>query len=82
MSETQLELLGTRGCHLCDEAEAVLQMASRAAAFSWRYLDIADDEVLLARYVVRIPVLRQRNLEIVWPFGVLDVLRLVRGDSD
>lgn len=81
-NEVSLELLGTRGCHLCEQAEDVLNMAARAVPVSWRYVDIADNEALLAVYAERIPVLRKRQAELGWPFGVLDVLRFVRGESD
>lgn len=74
------ELLGTAGCHLCVEAESVVAMASRTRGLRWRMVDIADDDELLARYAERIPVLRHRNGELCWPFGVLDVVRLVRQD--
>lgn len=81
MPEIELELLGTPGCHLCDEAEKIVRTAARARRFSWRYVDIANDEALVARYAERIPLLRASNgeREIGWPFGLLDVLRLVDG---
>lgn len=74
-----IELLGTRGCHLCDEAEKLVQAAARARRFDWRYVDIAEDDALLARYGERIPVLRAGERELGWPFGLLDLLRLVGG---
>jgi len=77
-----VELLGTLGCHLCEQAEAVLAMASRAVPLKIQRVDIADDEQLLAVYAERIPVLRHRQGELCWPFGALDVVRLVRGVVD
>lgn len=76
MAEQVLELLGTRGCHLCDEAEAMLKAAVRARPIAWRYVDIVGDEVLIRRYGERIPVLRGERGEIAWPFSLLDILRL------
>jgi hypothetical protein len=78
----EAELLGTAGCHLCDEAEAVLRMAAGSAPLLWRHVEITDSDELLVRYGERIPVLRHRNGELCWPFGVLDVVRLVRGQGD
>ncbi len=79
MTEPVLELLGTRGCHLCEEAEAVVGQAAAIRGVLWQYLDIADDADLLARYAERIPVLRMSGgEEIRWPFSLLDVLRLLR----
>jgi hypothetical protein len=74
-----VELLGTAGCHLCEEAYAVLEMASCSVPLQIRTIDIAEDEQLLAVYAERIPVLRHRNGELCWPFGVLDAMRLLRG---
>lgn len=72
-----LTLYGTRGCHLCDEAEALLQAASAARPLQWVYVDIALDEALVARYGTRIPVLCDTaGQELGWPFSLLDILRL------
>lgn len=80
----ELELLGTRGCHLCDDAERLLATVTAARAVQWRYLDIAEDDALLARYGERIPVLRAVSRagverEVSWPFSLLDVLCLLDG---
>lgn len=71
-----LTLLGTRGCHLCDDAEALLQQVAAARAIAWRYRDIALDEALVERYGTRIPVLlADDGRELGWPFSLLDILR-------
>lgn len=72
----ELELLATRGCHLCEQAESFLVQAAGARSLCWRYIDIADDERLLAVYGQRIPVLRCAGREVDWPFSLLDILRL------
>jgi len=61
-----LLLYTTSGCHLCEQAEALLQSASAPV----ETVEIADDEALLERYGVRIPVLRHRETgrELGWPF--------------
>jgi hypothetical protein len=65
-------LLGTWGCHLCDDAASVLQMAlahphvaaaigriaGRATTIEYQQLDIVDDPDLFAQYRYRIPVMR------------------------
>lgn len=72
-----LVLYGTTGCHLCDQAETLLKMAAGARALDWRYVDIAFDEALVARYGTRIPVLLTADgQEMGWPFSLLDILRL------
>lgn len=70
-------LYGTSGCHLCDQAEALLAQASQARALDWRYEDIALDEALVEKYGQLIPVLATRaGQELRWPFSLLDILRL------
>jgi hypothetical protein len=72
----QLILYSTSGCHLCEQAQRIVQNTLGAPAPE---VDIADDEQLLARYGVRIPVLRRTDTdaEIGWPFGEPDVLALL-----
>ncbi len=61
-----LLLYGTRYCHLCEQAEALLEAAGIAA----EYVDIASDDALLEKYRIRIPVLRRDDsgAELGWPF--------------
>ncbi|WP_254899383.1 glutaredoxin family protein [Methylomagnum ishizawai] len=63
----RLELYGTYGCHLCDEAEALCRAHP---GLELRKIDIADDADLMERYGIRIPVLRDpaSELELGWPF--------------
>ncbi len=77
MGSAALVLLGTRGCHLCDQAEALLRQASAARSLHWEYRDIALDEALVSRYGERIPVLLLPDgRELGWPFSLLDILKL------
>lgn len=72
-----LTLYGTPGCHLCEEAEALLRQAAGARALEWRYVDIALDDGLVAHYGSRIPVLLAAGgQELGWPFSLPDILRL------
>ncbi len=68
-------LYSTLGCHLCEEAEAVLlPLLSEAQAagvtIEVEVIDIAE-EGLIDTYGARIPVLRcvQTERELDWPFG-------------
>lgn len=73
-----LTLYGTPGCHLCDEAEALLRQAETARPLLWRYVDIALDDALVSRYGERIPVIcTEDGREMGWPFSLLDVVRLL-----
>lgn len=71
-----LVLYGTSCCHLCEQAEAVLGEAGVAA----EHVDIADDDALLERYGVRIPVLRRgdNGAELGWPFDAASVMRFLK----
>jgi len=75
---THLILYSTSGCHLCEQAEALLEQLGRELPLAWRVVDIANDEQLVKRYGIRIPVLRREadDSELGWPFD-LDQLRLL-----
>jgi glutaredoxin len=45
------------GCHLCDDARAVLQRLQARARFALEEVDITADDALHRRYVERIPVI-------------------------
>lgn len=71
-----LTLYGTQGCHLCDQAEALLRQAAGARRIEWRYVDIALDDALVERYGTRIPLLQTADGgEMGWPFSLLDILK-------
>lgn len=61
-----VELYGTEYCHLCETAETLLH----EAGIAYTAVDIAEDDKLLDRYGVRIPVLRRTDTgtELGWPF--------------
>ena len=71
------QLFGTLGCHLCDEAEQVLQPFV-AQGLIVELLDIIDSADWLERYALTIPVLRRvdNGHELNWPFDEHDVLQL------
>ena len=50
-------LYGRDGCHLCDEARAVLVRMRAAQPFRLEEIDIESDDALLRRYLERIPVI-------------------------
>lgn len=65
----ECQLLGTLGCHLCEVAEAVL-MSFVENGLLVELVDIAESEVMVERYGLRIPVLRRcdNGAELDWPF--------------
>lgn len=68
-----LLLYGTDGCHLCHEAQSLLQQLGLA----WQDVDIIDRDDLLERYGTRIPVLLLDDRELDWPFQRQDVLHFL-----
>lgn len=78
-------LYSTLGCHLCEEAEALLlPLLNEAQMFGVpieiEVIDIAE-EGLIDTYGVRIPVLRcvASGVEFDWPFDVGQVRGLLLG---
>jgi glutaredoxin-related protein len=67
----EIKLYGTTFCHLCEEAEALLHEIGVAAD----HIDIAEDDALLERYGMRIPVLQRLDTgaELGWPFDAAAV---------
>ena len=55
-----LVLYGRAGCHLCDEARAVLERIG----YPFEEVDIEADDGLLARYLERIPVVALDGVEL------------------
>ena len=63
----QLLLYSTLGCHLC---EVAADLISQTTNLDFDVIDIADNDELMARYGVRIPVLAYQggSEELGWPF--------------
>lgn len=60
-----ITLMHTDGCHLCEQAAALLT----ALNINFREVEIIDDELLVARFGTRIPVLvNERDECLDWPF--------------
>jgi glutaredoxin len=54
--EPRVTLYGRAGCHLCDDARAVIDRVCRDLGEEYVEIDIDDDEELRARYGEEIPV--------------------------
>jgi short subunit dehydrogenase-like uncharacterized protein len=72
-----LMLLGTSGCHLCEEAEVIVNACVPDGV---DYVDIAEQEQWQEQYAVRIPVLYnpETKQELGWPFDQADVEEFIR----
>jgi len=79
-----LILFHTQGCHLCEDAHALVLAAMARQGLSpdgLEQVEIADSPDLLERYGFTIPVLREdaSGLELNWPFGLEEVGSLLAG---
>jgi glutaredoxin len=62
---TRLTLYGKPGCHLCDEAHAVVAEVRARHPFELEEIDITRDPLLEARYRERIPVIALDGREVL-----------------
>jgi len=69
-------LYGRSGCHLCDEARAVLERIRATRPFRLEEIDIESDDALLKRYLERIPVIALDGEELFDHFVEEESLRL------
>ncbi len=76
-----LLLLGTAGCHLCEQAEEIIRECLLNNYDSViEYIDIAEQEHWQAQYAIRIPVLYhpESKKELAWSFAQADVIAFIR----
>ena len=52
----QIDIYSRPGCHLCDEAKAVIERVRRRVDLSLRVIDIESDPALEQKYGSQIPV--------------------------
>jgi len=66
-----LRLYSTEGCHLCENAKALLWPVLDRWGLKLEEVDISESEKMVARYGVLIPVLgsHQSEAELNWPFN-------------
>ena len=74
--QTQLLLYNTEGCHLCEQAEALVSPLLPAEGVQLMAVEISASDQLVERYGIRIPVLRFSDgaQELGWPFDDRAVL--------
>lgn len=74
----ECQLLGTLGCHLCEQAESLL-MPFVERGLLVELVDIAEQPEWLDAYALLIPVLRRSDngAELRWPFDEQQVVRLL-----
>ncbi len=65
----------TAGCHLCDQAFEMIRYlldndAETKIKVELEIKDIANDDVLIEQYGIRIPVVKCLSDELSWPFDL------------
>jgi len=66
-----LQFLTRDGCHLCEDAFAVLEAHAQPAGVAVTVLDIDEDEALFDEYDFRVPVIRDTSGSVLAE-GVID----------
>jgi hypothetical protein len=76
---SELILYTTLGCHLCEQAEALIMPLLINSSYQLTKVDIADSEDLVALYGIKIPVLKNSKTqhELCWPFTSEQIQQLV-----
>lgn len=70
-------LLGTSHCHLCEQAQSLIQRLQSVVPLCYQALDITTlDEETMAWFAAAIPVLLTPSSRLDYPFSVLDLQRL------
>lgn len=77
----RLLLLGTEGCHLCEEAQEIVAGCAKAVPdFQIELIDIAEHPEWQPDYAIKIPVLleAESRLELDWPFDYEQAIHFLR----
>lgn len=76
--------MGTVGCHLCEVAEQLIASSVDMQKYAIYQVDIADDDDLVERYGVKIPVLLdlESKEELEWPFDQSQLLAFLQRVSN
>lgn len=74
----QIILFTTEGCHLCEQAHELLLNIADNKSLDIILQEIGDDDDLVARYGIRIPVVQfPDQQELDWPFTQADVETII-----
>lgn len=66
VSEARVTLLGRAGCHLCDEAEAVVARVTADSGDGWLKVNLDEAPDLQKQYAEKIPVVFVDGREIAY----------------
>ncbi|MFT5520751.1 MAG: hypothetical protein ACI9IA_001348 [Enterobacterales bacterium] len=68
----EIQFYTTLGCHLCEDAELLFSTMLESGVINVESIDIIDDDDLMERYGIRIPVIKKLDTgeELGWPFDI------------
>jgi len=72
----EITLYTTLGCHLCDQAEVMLNQLIDKQLVSdctLSLVEISEDDRLMDLYGIRIPVFALKDNELGWPFDLTEL---------
>ncbi|MGG0666935.1 glutaredoxin family protein [Lederbergia citrisecunda] len=66
-----------KGCHLCDEAEAMMKLVQEDFPLTWSTIDIETDDESHEKYMMMIPVVEKDGEVLVYgSIGYIDLIDL------
>lgn len=74
-----IRLYTTAACHLCDEAKTIIWPVLEKYELRLEEIDIAESDLLIDRYGIRIPVVACANTDedLGWPFTEAQLSRYI-----
>jgi hypothetical protein len=79
----RLLLLGTAGCHLCEDALLLINRCRYKAEFTIEQIDIAEQTEWQDDFATKIPVLLEpeTHKSLDWPFTQEDILTFIKPNT-
>ncbi|MER3419172.1 MAG: hypothetical protein C4290_01005 [Chloroflexota bacterium] len=78
----QITLYTRPGCHLCEEALALLRQATRGRLIPISTVNVDERPELAARYGERVPVAAIGGRELEWPFTLAQARAAIAATGD
>ena len=65
------------GCHLCEEAKLMMQLAKDDVPLTWTEVNIEEDDEIHEKYMLMIPVIEVNgDVALFGSIGYVDILEL------
>lgn len=74
LSIKMYQLYSTDGCHLCEDAAAIIHAHS---TIEFEVIDIVFSEALMAKFATSIPVLSDGKNLLYWPFDAASLKQFI-----